>query len=114
MNQTDLRLALMGGLVRRGAFALRRRILGFALVGGADLDLTEATWPAPPEVTITKVSLVGGCAVTVPAGTTVDVRNLAIFGGVRHAGSQGASGDAGRVLHVRSLSLVGGVRIRWA
>jgi hypothetical protein len=59
-GESDLRLALMGGLVRRGAFALKRRILGVALIGGADLDLTEATWPTPPEVTITRISLVGG------------------------------------------------------
>jgi hypothetical protein len=113
-GQTDRRLALMGGLVRRGAFPLKRRIFGFALIGGADIDLTKATWPTPPEVTITKISLVGGCAVTVPTGTAVEARSFGIVGGVRQDGSQGPSGDTGRVVKVRNVCLVGGARIRWA
>jgi hypothetical protein len=114
-KRTDLRLALMGGLVRRGAFTLARRILGFALIGGADIDLTEATWPDPPEVTITKISLVGGCAVTVPAGTVVDTRSFSIVGGTRQEGrAPTPEAAAGRAVHVRSIAVVGGIRVRWA
>jgi hypothetical protein len=63
---TDLHLALMGGLARRGQWRTHRRTIAISPVGGADLDLSEATLP-DDEATVIKVSLVGGVHLTVPA-----------------------------------------------
>jgi predicted membrane protein len=101
-------LALMGGLDRRGSFELAPSITSITLLGGVDLDLTEATWPAS-EVTVTKVSLLGGCKVVVPAGVAVEVRGFSLFGG--HDVRVAPSPSAGRSLRVRAFGLLGGVRV---
>jgi hypothetical protein len=56
-DRTDWHIALLGGLKRGGRFTLPSRTVVVTLVGGADLDLREATLTTP-EVLVTKVSVV--------------------------------------------------------
>jgi hypothetical protein len=58
----------VGGLRINGPWRMDRHVIVVSIVGGARLDLSEAQLAAP-EVTLTKVSLVGGTRVTVPRGS---------------------------------------------
>jgi hypothetical protein len=96
-------VGLLGGVERRGRWAPGARVLHVALLGGADLDCTEAE---RPETTLVAVSVVGGVHVTVPP----DVR--VVVSGLRRANEPGLPGAEGeRVLRVRSFTILGGVKV---
>jgi predicted membrane protein len=87
-----------------------RRVVVLSLVGGARLDLSQAELAAK-EVTLTKVSLVGGTRLRVPPGVRVEVSGFSLVGGTRvEAGPK--PGPGAPTVHVRAFSLVGGVRVR--
>jgi hypothetical protein len=100
----------IGGLTVNGPWRMDRHVIVISLVGGARLDLSEAELAAP-EVTLTKVSLVGGVRVWVPAGIRVEVSGFRIIGGTRVEGGP-EPGPGAPTVHIRAFSLVGGVRIR--
>jgi hypothetical protein len=54
-------LRLLGGMKRSGHWQVPADTVAISLVGGVDLDLSDAEI-STPEVTITKVSLAGGYA----------------------------------------------------
>jgi hypothetical protein len=81
------------------------------LVGGADLDLSEAQVP-PAGARLTKVSLVGGMSLVVSAGVHVEVRGFSLIGGRRVEAADVPANAP--VLRVRNWSIVGGVRVRVA
>jgi hypothetical protein len=87
-----------------------RHVIAVSIVGGARLDLSQAQLAAP-DVTLTKVSLVGGTRIEVPAGVRVDVSGFSLVGGTRVAASP-EPGPGAPTVHIRAFSLVGGVRIR--
>jgi hypothetical protein len=82
-----------------------------ALVGGVELDLRDAELEAP-EVTLTKVSLVGGVDLIVPPTVRVEVQSVHIIG--RRAISAPDGPPDGPVIRVRSFSIIGGVKVRAA
>jgi hypothetical protein len=103
-------IRLLGGLRRSGRFALQARTLFVALIGGVDLDVTEATVP-PTGATLTKVSLIGGVDITSGPAVRVEAGGFSLVGRKtieRHADTP----PTAPVLEVRSYSLVGGVRVR--
>jgi hypothetical protein len=87
-----------------------RHVIVASLVGGTSLDLSEAQLAAP-EVTLTKVSLVGGTRITVPPGIRVEASGFSLVGGTR-VESGPEPGPGAPTVHIRAFSLVGGVRIR--
>ena len=100
----------IGGLRVSGPWRMASHEIVISLVGGARLDLSQAELPAP-EVTLTKVSLVGGVRIGVPTGIRVDVSGFSLLGGTRvERGPE--PGPGAPTVHVRAFSLVGGVRIR--
>lgn len=101
----------IGGLSWRGG-TLDRHTVSVSLIGGADLDLRSARLAAP-EVTLTKVSLIGGVDITVPRGVRVQVSGFSILGGRRIAIDDPAD-SAAPTLHVRAFSLIGGVQVQGA
>ena len=54
---------VLGGLRRRGRFALQARTRVVTLIGGIDLDLTEAVLPASG-ARLTNVSAIGGISLS--------------------------------------------------
>ncbi len=86
-----------------------RHVIVISLVGGTRLDLSQAQLAAP-EVTLTKVSLVGGVRIGVPAGIRVEVSGFSLIGGTRVEGGP-EPGPGAPTVHIRAFSLVGGVRI---
>lgn len=99
----------VGGLRINGPWRMDRHVIVVSIVGGARLDLSEAQLAAP-EVTLTKVSLVGGTRVTVPPGIRVEVSGFRLIGGTRVEGGS-EPGPGAPTINIRAFSLVGGVRI---
>jgi uncharacterized protein DUF1707 len=103
-------LSPIGGLKISGPWRMDRHVIVAALVGGAQLDLTQAQLAAP-EVTLTKVSLVGGAKITVPPGIRVEASGFSLIGGTRiEAGPE--PGPGAPTIRIRAFALVGGTRIR--
>ena len=99
----------IGGLNVFGPWRMGRHVIVVTLVGGARLDLSQAELAAP-EVTLTKVSLVGGVRVRVPSGIRVEASGLTLVGGTRVEGAPDP-GPGAPTIHIRAFSLVGGIRI---
>jgi hypothetical protein len=99
----------VGGLRINGPWRMDRHVIVVSIVGGARLDLSEAQLAAA-EVTLTKVSLVGGTRVTVPPGVRVEVSGFRLIGGTRVEGGP-EPGPGAPTVTIRAFSLVGGVRI---
>ena len=88
---------------------MERSVIVVSLIGGADLDLSQAQLAAR-EVTLTKVSLVGGVSIGVPPGIRVDASGFSLIGGTSvDAGPE--PGPGAPTVHVRAFSLLGGTRI---
>jgi len=100
----------IGGLRVYGPWRMDRHVIVISLIGGTRLDLSQAELAAP-EVTLTKVSLVGGVRVRVPAGIRVEASGFSLIGGTRVEGGP-EPGPGAPTVHIRAFSLVGGVRIR--
>jgi len=100
----------VGGLRAYGPWKMDRHVIAVSIVGGTRLDLSQAQLAAP-EVTLTKVSLVGGTRITVPPGIRVVTSGFSLVGGTRVEGGP-EPGPGAPTVHIRAFSLVGGVRIR--
>jgi hypothetical protein len=102
----------LGGLRLAGPLRLARRLVHVALIGGMDLDLSQAEL-AGARLDIVKVSLIGGVSIVVPADVRVEVGGFVLVGG-RDIERRPQSSAADRVVRVRAFGLVGGVRVRVA
>ena len=100
----------IGGLNVFGPWRMGRHVIVVSIVGGARLDLSQAELAAP-EVTLTKVSLVGGVRARVPSGIRVEASGLSLIGGTWVEGAPDP-GPGAPTIHIRAYSLVGGIRIR--
>jgi len=99
----------IGGLRVYGPWRMDRHVITVSIVGRTRLDLSEAQLAAP-EVTLTKVSLVGRTLITVPPGIRVEASGFNLVGGTRIQGGP-EPGPGAPTVHIRAFSLVGGVRI---
>jgi hypothetical protein len=109
-NVTPLRrtsVALMGGLRAGGRVRVEDRIVRVTTLGGMDLDLGEADFTAL-QVTIVKVSLIGGVELTVPADARVKVHGLSIGGRDVEPAPPDATGPE---IVVHNYGVLGGVKI---
>jgi hypothetical protein len=100
-------LGIMGGGDRTGRWRVAPRCTVVNVMGGADLDLRQASVEAA-ETEITVWSLMGGSTIVVPEGVEVDAGGVAFLGGndVRLGGPSPPPG-APR-LRIRCRSLLGG------
>ena len=99
----------VGGLRVSGPWRMDRHVIAVSIVGGTRLDLSEAQLAAP-EVTLTKVALVGGTRIIVPPGIRVEASGFSLIGGTRVQGGP-EPGPGAPTVHIRAFRLVGGVRI---
>jgi hypothetical protein len=108
---TRFLLGVLGGGDRRGRWRVAERVTVVNVLGGADLDLREATLAAP-EVHITVVSIFGGSDIVVPEGVHVELSSFALFGGddLRLEGPEPPPGAP--VVHVRTVSIFGGTDVK--
>lgn len=103
-------VAVMSGAIRKGNWVVPQRFQAIAIMGGIDLDLTQAGF-ATPEVTINAFALMGGVRIVVPDDVTVVVHGFAFMGGFDdRAQQQGPPGSP--VVHVTGFAMMGGVEVR--
>ena len=79
-----------------------------AEIGGANLDLSNATIP-PQGITINKWSLVGGVAVKLPADCRVEISGFNLVGRRRLGGARSTA--EGPLVRIRAYGAFGGVRV---
>ena len=101
--------ALLGHVARRGPLRLRRWTLATSALGDLDLDLREATIDGP-QTAVTVLVALGNADIYVPAGVSVDVSGLTIFGHRREWGRDTGRPDA-PVVRVRVLGWFGTVDV---
>jgi Cell wall-active antibiotics response 4TMS YvqF len=102
----------LGGVRLAGRLRLPRRLVHIALLGGMDLDLSQAEL-AGVQLDIVKVSLIGGVQLVVPADVRVEVQGFVLLGG-KDIERRPESAGSDRIVRVRAFGLVGGVRVRVA
>jgi hypothetical protein len=107
-EKTSWHVSLLGGFKGVGRWRMGARMVVVTLIGGADLDLSEADL-ATTDLVVTKVSLVGGVKVTVPPGVNVDVAGVSLFGG--RSVQAPVDESARTTVHIRSYGIAGGVRV---
>jgi Domain of unknown function (DUF1707)/Cell wall-active antibiotics response 4TMS YvqF len=100
---------IVGGITRSGRWLVPQRMRVLGLIGGAELDLTEAL--IENEVTTIDIwLLMGGAEVTVPEGIEVDVRGFTVIGGTDNEAGGHAFPGAPRIV-VRQFALIGGMHV---
>lgn len=97
-----------------------------SVMGGADLDLRQATIAPGEPVVIDVFAVMGGCVIRVPRNWVIDVQTTSIMGGVKddrqratgsaaNSSSGGATGslDTPPRVVVTGTTIMGGVSIKW-
>jgi DUF1707 SHOCT-like domain len=103
-------IAIFGGAQRKGAWVVPESYTAFAMFGGVELDLREASLAAP-EVTINAVAIMGGVDITVPMDVRVVVDGIGILGGFDQSDSYEPAPGA-PVVRVKGAALMGGVAVK--
>jgi hypothetical protein len=106
----DNLVAIFGGVTRKGHWRMKRHTRAYALFGGIDLDVREATFEGP-EIEISGVWCFGGLEVKVPAGMEVRDQTVGIFGGTEIK-DLGERDPRAPVLVIKGMSLFGGVSVK--
>jgi hypothetical protein len=107
-------VAIMGGGTHRGRWRIASRCTVINVMGGSDLDLTEAIVEGS-EIEIRVFSLMGGSNVVVPDGVHVELAGFALMGGNDLNGKASARPQPGAPsVRVRAYSVMGGTDVEFA
>lgn len=105
-------IAVMSGVIRRGAWLVPKRISAVAFMGGIELDLREATL-GPGVTEIEVLAVMGGVVVTVPPNVRLECDGFAFMGGFEDQLKQPASGDPNApAVRLTGFAFMGGVEAR--
>lgn len=103
-------IAIMGGASRKGAWTVPPSFTAVAVMGGVELDLTQAHFESP-RVTITAVAFWGGIEIKAPADVTVQVDGVGIMGGF-DGPRDTVPQQSGVTVRVTGLALMGGIEVK--
>jgi len=103
-------VAILGGFSRKGKWAVPRVFNAFTLLGGAELDMRDATF-TEQTVTLHVTAILGGVEITVPEDATVRVNGVGILGAFEDS-SSGAGTAGGPTIIVSGVAVLGGVEVR--
>lgn len=104
--------AFWSGVDRRGEWVVPAQHTAVAIMGGVQLDLTNARF-AEGETTINAFALMGGIEIFVPEDVTVQVSGIGFMGAfedVTHKGAPTIPG--GPVVKVTGFAMMGAVEVR--
>lgn len=107
--RTQWHVSPIGGLRRSGQWRMPAKTVSVTLLGGVSMDLGEAELDAP-EVTLTKISLVGGVSLRVPPGVRLEVSGFSLLGG--HSLDIDDAPAGSPTVRIRHFGLIGGVSAR--
>jgi hypothetical protein len=103
--------AVMGGVERKGHWVPAKKTIIFTFMGGAEIDLREASFP-PGEVEIAIFAMWGGAEIIVPPDVRVDMGGVAIMGGfTQDRGNSKDPGPGAPSVHITGFALMGGVEV---
>jgi predicted membrane protein len=103
-------VAIMGGVNRKNSSQNFRGGEITALMGGAEIDLTQAS-PAPEGAVLELFAMWGGIEITVPGDWTVENRVTPLMGGVEDK-RRTVGTDPKKHLTLKGLAIMGGVEIK--
>ena len=106
-------IGIMGGGTERGRWRIAKRSNVINVMGGADLDLTDAV-VADTEIEIRVFSLMGGSNIVVPDGVNVELTGLALMGGNDLELGGPGPGPGAPLVRVRAYSVMGGTDVKQA
>jgi hypothetical protein len=110
LDETENMINILGGNTRKGAWDVPHSIRVFNVLGGAELDFTDARFTAETTY-ITVFCLFGGVNIRVRDGMRTVSKAVCVFGGIDNRG--GTTTDANApLLVIEGLALFGGVDIR--
>jgi Domain of unknown function (DUF1707) len=102
-------VSVLGGNERAEDVARDETVI-LDVMGGSDLDLRGASFPAG-EATVTAIAIMGGSTIWVPEGARVELSGFALMGGNSNRVPK-AAGASGPLVRVKAWSLMGGVDVR--
>jgi hypothetical protein len=102
-------VSVMGGNERAEDVADEETVI-VDVMGGSDLDLRGASFPAG-ETTVTAIAVMGGSTIWVPEGARVELSGFALMGGNSNSVPKVAE-RSGPLIRVKAWSLFGGVDVR--
>jgi hypothetical protein len=102
-------VSVLGGNERAEDVAQDETVI-LDVMGGSDLDLRGASFPAG-EATVTAIAIMGGSTIWVPEGARVELSGFALMGGNTNR-VQKAGAASGPLVRVKAWSLMGGVDVR--
>ena len=102
-------VSVMGGNERAEDVADEETMI-VDVMGGSDLDLRGASFPAG-EATVTAIAVMGGSTIWVPEGARVELSGFALMGGNSNRVPKGVA-SSGPLIRVKAWSLFGGVDVR--
>lgn len=111
VRSEELFVGILSGVDRKGIWKPARKNKVFALMGGVDLDFSEAV--LPPGITeVEFLCLMGGLDIIVPEGINIEVKGFPIMGGIDKKVSD--EHYPGRpTLRIQGLAIMGGVDIKY-
>lgn len=104
-------ISIMGGNDRRGRWRVAARCLVFSLMGGSDVDLTQAEL-SEQVTTLNVISIMGGSEIRVPHGVDVQVSKFALMGGHDVKLDDDPPPPGAPVIRMRMLAIMGGGEVR--
>ncbi|WP_109509260.1 DUF1707 SHOCT-like domain-containing protein [Nocardioides speluncae] len=110
--QKDRAIAIMSGVDKRGPWTVPADYYVLALMGGANLDLRQASFAAK-EVTITVNAIMGGAEIIVPPTVHLVMDGIGIMGGFDgpRSGEEELGPDS-PTLRIKGVAFWGGVNVR--
>lgn len=107
-------VAVMSGTVRKGMWTVPPTFSSFALMGGVQIDLSEATFE-DAETTIQAYAFMGGIEIFVPDDVVVQVNGVGFMGAFEnHVQNQGQPRPGAPLVKVNGLAVWGGVEVKRA
>src|SRR5437762_167050 len=103
-------VAIMGAFHRKGRWVVPELFTGLAVMGGAEIDLREASFAAP-EVEIRLFAMMGGFEVVVPEDAEVIISGVGIMGGFDDRAAGAGQPGAPRI-RITGLAFWGGVDVK--
>lgn len=106
----DTFICFFSGVTRKGRWKPARNTKILSILGGAELDFSEAEFP-PGITEIEVLCVLGGAEIVVPEGINVDCSGIPVLGGFENkAGEYYAENSP--TLKIRGVALLGGVEVK--
>ncbi|MDU0355878.1 DUF1707 and DUF2154 domain-containing protein [Paraglaciecola aquimarina] len=109
-DETDTIVNVLGGSTRSGQWSVPKEVRIITILGGADIDFTDAIFTTP-NVRVRIFCLLGGNDFSVPENVNVVSKAFCVLGGIDNTAPSIASRQAPTII-IEGFVLLGGVDIK--